>query len=661
MESSERPLWAPSPERIARANLTRFAREHAPFAADYAALHAWSVSRPEEFWPAVWRFAGVVAEERPGRAPWDAVLEGGDRMAPPDPVLGPRWFRGARLNFAENLLRYRDDREAIVFWNELGRQRALTFAELAAEVERLAAAFAAAGVRAGDRVAGFLPNLPETIVAMLAATRLGALWSSCSPDFGAKGVLDRFGQIRPKILVAADGYRYAGKEIDLLPRLREVRERIPELERVVVVPYLGPAPALDGLRDGVLLSRFVAAAAGASAPPFARLAFDHPVYVMYSSGTTGLPKCMVHGAGGTLLQHLKELVLHTDLRRDDRIFYFTTCGWMMWNWLVSSLAVGATVVLYDGAPLAPRAGILWDMAERERVTVFGTSARYLALCQKEGLAPGRERGLSALRAILSTGSPLAGHSYDYVYDAIGRDLHLASISGGTDIVSCFALGNPTAPVWRGELQARGLGMAVEVFDAEGRSVVREQGELVCTRPFPSMPVAFWDDPDGAKYRAAYFDVYPDVWRHGDWAERTEHDGLVIYGRSDATLNPGGVRIGTAEIYRQVEQFGDVLESLVVGQEWDDDVRIVLFVRLRDGIVLDDALRDRIRRQIREHASPHHVPKKIVQVTDIPRTISGKITEIAVREVIHGRPVKNTDALANPQALELFRDLAELRG
>ncbi len=656
----ETPLWTPSPERVARANLTRFVREHAPFAADYAALHAWSVARPEEFWPAVWRFCEVVAEERPGEPPWDAVLEGGDRMAPPDPALGPRWFRGARLNFAENLLRHGDDREAIVFWNELGRQRALSYAQLRCEVERFAAALAAAGVVAGDRVAGFLPNLPETIIAMLAVTRLGALWSSCSPDFGAKGVLDRFGQIRPRILVAADGYRYAGKEIDLLPRLREVRERIPELERVVVVPYLRPDPPLAALRDGVLWDDFVAGeAAGTPAPPFARLPFDHPVYIMYSSGTTGLPKCMVHGAGGTLLQHLKELALHTDLTRDDRIFYFTTCGWMMWNWLVSSLAVGATVLLYDGAPLAPRTDILWQMAERERVTVFGTSAKYLALCQKEGLAPGT-RDLAPLRAILSTGSPLAGHSYDYVYDAIKRDVHLASISGGTDIVSCFALGNPTAPVWRGELQARGLGMAVEVFDAAGRSVLCEQGELVCTRPFPSMPVAFWDDPDGARYRAAYFDVYPQVWRHGDWAERTVHDGVVIYGRSDATLNPGGVRIGTAEIYRQVEQLAEVVESLVIGQEWDDDVRIVLFVRLREGAVLDDALRDRIRRRIREHASPHHVPRKILQVADIPRTISGKITELAVREVIHGRAVTNTDALANPGALDLYRDLGELR-
>jgi acetoacetyl-CoA synthetase len=397
----------------------------------------------------------------------------------------------------------------------------------------------------------------------------------------------------------------------------------------------------------------------AAEPPSRRLPFDHPLYIVYSSGTTGLPKCIVHGAGGTLLQHLKELVLHTDLTREDRVFYYTTCGWMMWNWLVSSLAVGATVVLYDGAPLAPDTDILWRLAEAERVTVFGTSAKYLALAEKEQLRPGTEHDLSALRAILSTGSPLAVHSYDYVYGRIKRDLHLASISGGTDLISCFALGNPTAPVWRGELQCRGLGMAVDVYDSAGRSIVGTPGELVCTRPFPSMPVAFWDDPEGGRYRAAYFGHYPGTWRHGDWAERTEHDGLIIHGRSDATLNPGGVRIGTAEIYRQVERLPEVLESLVVAQDWDDDVRIVLFVRLKDGLVLDEALRDRIRAEIRTQASPHHVPKKILQVPDLPRTINGKLSELAVRAVIHGRPVGNADALANPGSLELFRDLAEL--
>jgi acetoacetyl-CoA synthetase len=653
----DEPVWTPAPERVARANLTRFMKECAPGFGDFQALYAWSVSRPEEFWPAVWRFTGVVADQRPGLGPWDRVLLGGERMAPPDPALGPRWFPGARLNFAENLLRRRDNQAALVFWNELGRRRTLTFAELAAQVAAVAAALADVGVGPGDRVAGYLPNLPEAVIAMLAAASLGAIWSSCSPDFGANGVLDRFGQIQPRVLFCADGYRYAGKEIDSLARVREVRERIPGIERVVVAGYLQDRPDIAGIRGAQTWEEFVAPHAGA-ASWFARLPFDHPLYILYSSGTTGLPKCMVHGAGGTLLQHLKELVLHTDLSADDRMFYFTTTGWMMWNWMVSSLAVGATVALYDGAPLVPPA-ILWDMTEAEGITVFGTSATYLALAEKQGLEPGRTHDLSRLRAILSTGSPLASHSFDYVYRRIGSEMHLASVSGGTDIISCFALGNPIGPVWRGELQTRGLGMAVDIFDPRGHPIRGQAGELVCTRPFPSMPVAFWDDPGGAKYRAAYFDFFPNVWRHGDWAELTEHNGLVIHGRSDATLNPGGVRIGTAEIYRQVEQLPEVVESLVVGQDWQGDVRIVLFVRLREGLVLDDALRDRLRRRIREHASPHHVPKKIVQVADIPRTISGKITELAVRDVIHGREVKNRDALANPHALDLYRGLEEL--
>jgi acetoacetyl-CoA synthetase len=658
------PLWTPDGDRIKRANLTAFIKHiqqkipaGSQGAGDFAGLYRWSVDHPEAFWPEVWRFCGVIAEERAARNPWDEVVIGLERMAPPDPELGPRWFPGARLNFAENLLRYADDRPAIVFWNEWGRQREVSYRELGQAVARLTAALGREGIGAGDRVAGFMPNLPETIIAMLGATSLGAIWSSCSPDFGANGVLDRFGQIRPRVLFSADGYRYAGKEIDSLARVREVRERIPEIERVVVVPYLRGNPEIETIRDAALWDEWLSVRP--SARPPVRLPFNHPVYILYSSGTTGLPKCMVHGAGGTLLQHLKELVLHTDLTRDDRIFYFTTCGWMMWNWLVSSLAVGATVILYDGAPLVPPR-ILWDMAAQEKVTVFGTSAKYLAMAQKEGLEPGRTHDLSRLRTILSTGSPLAGHSYDYVYTHIKQDVHLASISGGTDIVSCFALGNPIAPVWRGELQTRGLGMSVEVYDPDGLPVRGVEGELVCTRPFPSMPVEFWADPGGTKYRSAYFDYYPGVWRHGDWARITDHDGLVILGRSDATLNPGGVRIGTAEIYRQVEQLPEVVESLVVGQEWEGDVRIVLFVRLRDGLLLDDELARRISHRIRDYASPHHVPRKILQINDIPRTISGKITELAVREVIHGRPVLNQEALANPQALEQFRDLAALR-
>ncbi|HET8650562.1 MAG TPA: acetoacetate--CoA ligase [Gemmatimonadales bacterium] len=658
------PIWTPSPDRIARSSMTAFLgfaralkQRSIP---DYPALYQWSVEHPEEFWPAVWRFCGVVSDRENEPEPWDSVGQGLDRMAPPTPGGGPHWFPGARLNFAENLLRYRDERPALIFWNERGRQREISYSELFAAAARFAGGLRRQGIGVGDRVAGFMPNLPETIIAMLGTTALGAVWSSCSPDFGVRGVLDRFGQIAPRVLVVADGYRYAGKEIRLLDRIRQVVEAIPAIERVVVVPYLDPDPDLGGIRDAVLWNDFVAGDEPAPELAFERLPFEHPVYIMYSSGTTGLPKCMVHGAGGTLLQHLKELRLHTDLHRDDRIFYFTTCGWMMWNWLVSGLAVGATVVLYDGAPLSPRPEILWDMAEQEGVTVFGTSAKYLALLEKSGAEPARTHQLQPLRAILSTGSPLAEHSFDYVYRSIKPDVHLASISGGTDIISCFALGNPIAPVWRGELQTRGLGMAVEIMDEDGRPVRGRPGELCCTRPFPSMPVAFWDDPGGSRYRAAYFDRIPGVWCHGDWAELTEHDGLIIYGRSDATLNPGGVRIGTAEIYRQVEQLPEVIESLVVGQEFEGDVRIVLFVRLAEGVTLDDALATRIRKRIVEQTSPHHAPRKIIQVADIPRTISGKITELAVREVIHGRPVRNSDALANPEALELYRNLEELQ-
>ena len=650
MSRSAEKVWEPSPERVARANLSRFLSEvgrDLGRGLDLAALHRWSVDEPAAFWRRVWDFTGVVASN-----PATSTVEDLDRMP------GARWFPGARLNFAENLLRHRDDRPALVAWNEEGPRARITYAELYGQVSRLSRALVELGVSPGDRVAGFLPNLPETVVAMLATTSLGAVWSSCSPDFGVKGVLDRFGQIRPKVLICADGYRFGGKRFDSLARVAEVAAALPEIEHLVVIPYLDERPDL-GFDPRARSWNELMEAQPAGEIDFAQLPFDHPLYIMYSSGTTGLPKCMVHGLGGTLLQHLKELVLHTDLQRDDHIFYFTTCGWMMWNWLVSSLAVGATVLLYDGSPVKPRAGILFEMAEREGMTIFGTSAKYLALLEKEGVRPRHDHDLTALRTILSTGSPLLPESYDYVYREIGDDLLLASISGGTDLISCFALGNPIGPVYRGELQTRGLGMAVEVFDETGRSVVGEKGELVCTRPFPSMPVGFWSDPDGSKYHQAYFDVYPGIWRHGDWAELTERGGMIIYGRSDATLNPGGVRIGTAEIYRQVEQVEEVVEALVVGQEWQDDVRIVLFVRLREGVTLDESLQDTIRQRIRRNASPFHVPKRIVQVADIPRTRSGKITELAVREILHGRPVKNADALANPESLDLFRNLPEL--
>jgi acetoacetyl-CoA synthetase len=664
------PLWVPSSERVARSHLSAFARvvrDHGEVdalrddgAVDFGSLWRWSIQHPERFWPAMWRYAGVVAADRPGHDPWDAVVRGPDRMAPPDPELGPRWFLGSRLNFAANLLRERGGREAIVSWDESGRRSSLTFDELHRAVAAATAALEADGVKTGDRVAAFMPNIPETVIAMLAATSLGAIWSSCSPDFGVKGVLDRFGQIAPRVLITADGYCYAGNEIDSLARVRDIVGELPSIERVVVVPWRRDAPDPAGIRGAVPWNDWLGRSNPAPASRHVSLPFDHPLYIMYSSGTTGLPKCMVHGAGGTLIQHLKEHQLHTDIHPGDRVFYFTTCGWMMWNWLVSALASGATIVLYDGSPLAPTSSILWDMAQAEGITIFGTSAKYLAMAEKTGLEPARTHDLPALRTILSTGSPLVPPSFDYVYEHVKRDVCLSSISGGTDIISCFAGGNPTGPVWRGELQALALGMAVDVYDERGQPVRGAPGELVCTRPFPSMPVMFWNDPDGSKYRAAYFQHYPNVWRHGDWAELTPRGGMIITGRSDATLNPGGVRIGTAEIYRQVERLPEIVESLVIGQQWGGDVRIVLFVRLRDGVMLDDALRERIRRQIRDNASPHHVPSVIVPVADIPRTISGKITELAVRDVVHGRPVRNVDALANPQALELFRDLPELR-
>ncbi|MEQ1774515.1 MAG: acetoacetate--CoA ligase [Burkholderiales bacterium] len=654
----DQPLWTPSPQRIAASNLTAFTRfVHERYgvsvnASDYAELHAWSCNDREQFWQAIWQFCGVV-----GSTQGDTILIDRDRMP------GARWFPEARLNFAENLLRRRDRSTAIVFWGEEQLKSRVSWGELYAEVSRLAQALRAQGVKPGDRVAAYLPNLPGAVIGMLATASIGAVWSSCSPDFGAQGVLDRFGQIEPKVLLAVDGYFHLGKSVDVLPRVKDIAAQLPSVVKVVVVPYTRAEPPLTGIKNAIDIRDFMAPFQ-ASDIHFERLPFDHPLYILYSSGTTGVPKCIVHGAGGTLLQHLKEHQLHTDVKPRDRLFYYTTCGWMMWNWLVSGLASRATLMLYDGSPFVRRGRILWDYAEAENIALFGTAAKYIDAIAKLGLQPIVTHKLPKLKALLSTGSPLAPESFDYIYRNIKKDLHVASISGGTDIVSCFALGNPAAPVWRGEIQAPGLGLKVEVFDEDARSLRGEKGELVCTAPFPSMPLGFWNDADGSKYHAAYFDKYPNVWRHGDYLEYTEHGGLIIYGRSDAVLNPGGVRIGTAEIYRQVEKLDEVVESLAIGQDWPpqqpSDVRVILFVRLRDGLTLDDALTNKIKQQIRDNTTPRHVPDKVLQVADIPRTRSGKIVELAVRNVVLNLPVKNSEALANPEALELFRSRPELQ-
>jgi acetoacetyl-CoA synthetase len=645
------PLWRPSPDRIARTNLTRFMKEAERRAGvppgEYDALHRFSVERPDDFWPLVWEFGQVIAD-----TPGSRVVDDFDRMP------GARFFPEARLNFAENMLRG-PDRVALVFQREDRASRTLTLDELRAAVAQTAAALRAEGVTAGDRVAGYLPNMPEAIVAALAAASIGAIWSSCSPDFGVEGVLDRFGQIELNVLFGADGYVYGGKQHDTLGRLEDIARRLPTLQRVVVVPYLHEQPAIDRVRHAVTWPEFQAP--HASAPlQFTQLPFNHPLYILYSSGTTGVPKCIVHGAGGTLVQHLKEHQLHCDIQPGDRVFYFTTCGWMMWNWLTSTLACGATLVLYDGSPTHRDGRVLFDLADETGITLFGTSAKFIDAVHKLGLEPIRTHRLDTVRTITSTGSPLAPESFDFVYRSIKKDVHLASISGGTDIISCFVGGNPNGPVWRGEIQVPALGMKVEVFDESGRPVRDAKGELVCTKPFPSMPVGFWNDPGDRKYRAAYFEKFPGVWCHGDYVEWTEHGGMIIYGRSDAVLNPGGVRIGTSEIYRQVEQLDEVVESLVVGQRWDNDERVVLFVRLRDGLTLDEQIVSRIKDQIRRNTTPRHVPARIVQVGEIPRTKSGKIVELAVRDVVHNREVKNREALANPDALEQFRNRPELQ-
>ncbi len=651
---TDQPLWTPSPERIAASNMAAFMKflddRHGTALADYGALHRFSIERMEDFWTAVWDFCGVIAETR-----GETVIADKEKMP------GARFFPEARLNFAENLLRDSDKPgEAIIFRGE-GRVRTrLSRAELRDLVSRMQQSLAAAGVKSGDRVAAFMPNMPETVVTMLAAASLGATFTSCSPDFGVQGVVDRFGQVEPKVLVCCDGYFYNGKVIETLARIGEIVAQLPTVLRVVVVPYASERPDVAAVPRAVRLADFLAPFAPKPLA-FERLPFNHPLYILYSSGTTGVPKCIVHGAGGVLLMHLKEHVLHGDVKPGDRLFYFTTCGWMMWNWLVSGLAAGATLLLYDGSPFLDRGKVLFDYVDAEGMTHFGTSAKFIDALAKAGLEPAKSHRLASLRAIFSTGSPLAPEGFDYVYAKVKKDLCLSSISGGTDLVACFAGGAPILPVWRGELQCPMLGMKVEVWSDEGRPLAGEKGELVCTAPFPTMPLGFWNDPDGRKYRAAYYERYENVWRHGDWCEVTAHGGMVIYGRSDAVLNPGGVRIGTAEIYRQVERLDEVVESIVIGQDWEGDVRVVLFVKLREGLVLDAALMKRIRDTIRNNTTPRHVPAVVAQVSDIPRTKSNKIVELAVRAAVHGQPVKNLEALANPEALEQFRNRAELSG
>jgi len=646
------PLWRPSEEQIRNSNMTRFIefvnRKYGKRFHSYDELYQWSIENIPDFWESMWEFGEIKSSRG-----YDIIVDDLNRMP------GAKWFIGAKLNFAENLLRYRDNRVALIFKGEVQEVIRMNYVELYNSVARLAKPMRDIGISKGDRVVGFMPNVIETVIAMLAATSIGAIWSSCSPDFGINGVLDRFGQIEPKVLFTADGYYFRGKKFDSLERIVGILKELPSIKKVVVIPYIKQKPDIAHVPNSILYEDFISKQRGLEIE-FEQVPFEHPLYIMYSSGTTGVPKCMVQGVGGVLIHHLKELKLHTDLKREDTIFYFTTCGWMMWNWLVSSLALGASVVLYDGSPFYPDSGALWKLAQDEQITIFGTSARYIAATEKEGVKPGRDYNLSRLRTILSTGSPLAVESFYYVYQDIKNDVQLASISGGTDLNGCFALGNPIGAVYAGELQCRGLGMKVQAFDATGKSVINRNGELVCTAPFPSMPIYFWNDPDNKKYLKAYFEKYPNVWTHGDYIEITDTGGAIISGRSDATLNPGGVRIGTAEIYRQVETLPEIADSIVVGQKWENDERIILFVKLVEGVELTEELKNKIKRAIRENASPRHVPANIIAVKDIPYTINMKKVELAVRDVIHGEPVFNKDALANPESLDLYRNLPELQ-
>ena len=645
-------LWQPDEERIKSTNMYSFMniinQNYNQDFSKYSSLYKWSIDNITDFWASFWDYSDIIASKH-----YDEVVDDLTKLP------GAQWFSGAELNFAENLFRYRDDRVALIFKGENLDSTKMTYAELYNEVAKVAKSLKEAGVETGDRVVGFIPNMPEAIIAMLAATSLGAVWSSCSPDFGIKGVLDRFGQIKPKILFTANGYAFRGKKFDSLERVADILKDLPTIEKVIVVPYTEEKADLSNIPIAVHYGDFKSSEDGLEVE-FVQLPFSHPLYIMFTSGTTGLPKCMVQSAGGILLHQLKELMLHTDLKRDDVIFYFTTCGWMMWNWLLCSLGVGASLVLFDGNPFYPNPGALWQMAQEERITVFGTSAGYIAALMNAGVKPKEKYDLTNLKSILSTGSPLSVESFEYVYRDVKEDIQLASISGGSDINGCFAAGNPMGPVYAGELQCRCLAMDVHAYDDDGNSLIGQEGELVCIKPSPSMPIHFWEDPNGEKYHNAYFDVYPNVWRHGDFIKVTENGGVIMYGRSDATLNPGGVRIGTSEIYRIVENMVEIDDSLVVGQKFKGDVRVVLFVKMADGVELSDEIRVKIRKVLRAGASPRHVPAKIIATPDVLYTLNMKKVELAVKKAIEGKEILNRDALRNPEVLDFYANIDELK-